>query len=68
MYEKIRIKIGKNLEAIRTKNGLTIKELSLLSGVSKSTILKIETTTKNFRLFNLIKIVTVFDVKNKDIF
>ena len=68
MYEKIRIKIGKNLAAIRTKKGLTIKELSLLSGVSESTILKIETTTKNFRLVNLIKIVTVLDVKNKDIF
>ena len=53
---------------LRLEKGLTKKELSKMSGVSVSTIQRIEDTICNFRITHLAKITNTLEISLKNFF
>lgn len=66
--EEYLISIGKNISAIRKKQGLTVKELGFRCDIEKSNLIPIEKGRGNVTALTLYKIAAALEVDVKDFF
>ncbi|MCM3360375.1 helix-turn-helix domain-containing protein [Niallia sp. MER TA 168] len=62
------INISEKLRSIRIDKGLSTKELELISGVSVTTISRIESNTQSPTIETLLKITQALDISLTDLF